>query len=222
MNYSQIAIGLFVCSLAFFVVYLILIVYFKSLTLSGQDVKFRNSYPYEIYSRLSIPNRILLYGSLFLNGALGALGLFFSFLSFDSSYSFIIGIVYSISFLCLVASNVLPLNFYKSHLLTSLCGILGFSFASILSCFITVIPGALGTDQTFFLPICIIVGVLGFLVFLSCFNPKLLSWAKMDKAEENGKTIYLKPKVNYLAIYEWLVYIFYNIVSLIIFISLFF
>ncbi len=222
MNFSQIAIGLFVCSLAFFIVYVILMVYFKSLTLKGQDVNFRNSYPYEIYSKLSIPNRILLYGSLFLNGILGALGLSFSFMSLNSNYSFIIGVVYSVSFICLIASNVLSLNFYKSHLLTSLCGILGFAFASILCCFITVIPEALGPEKTFYLPICIIIGVLGFLVLFSCFNPKLLSWAKMDKAEENGKTIFLKPKVNYLALYEWLVYIFYNVISLIIFISLFF
>ena len=222
MNYKNIAIGLFIGALAFFIIYLISIIYFKSLTLKGKDVNFRNTYPYEIYSKLSILNRVLLYGSLFANVALGAIGFFFAFQWLGSNYAIIIGSVYAVSFLALVISNVIPLSLPRLHLLSALFGILGFAFASILTCFMTIIPNVLLVSNSFILPMTIIIGILGFLVLLSSFNPKLLSWTKLDKAEIDGKTIYVKPKINFLASYEWLVYLFYNATILLIFISLFF
>ena len=58
--------------------------------------------------------------------------------------------------------------------------------------------------------------VFGFLSLLSFVNPKLLDWPKMERSEVNGTTYYVKPKVNFLALYEW-AYLLLQLVSGIIF-----
>lgn len=46
--------------------------------------------------------------------------------------------------------------------------------------------------------------VLGLLLLLAIFSPKLKKWAYLEKSEENGKTIYVRPKVSPLGLLEWL------------------
>jgi hypothetical protein len=42
----------------------------------------------------------------------------------------------------------------------------------------------------------------------------------MDKAEENGKVIYVKPKVNWFAFYEWIFFVMENLTGIIFFINI--
>lgn len=217
----EIAIGTFIGSIAFFMIYVVLLVYYKSFYLKGRDLGFKNTFGYEIYSALPIRSRILLYCSLMLNVALGIFSYFFALRSFMTTYTLIVGIVYVISYIAIAIANITPLTFYKTHLLASIFAVLGYAFASILIGFSFLVEGAFivaeGINPTIF----IIIAVLGIITLLACFNKKLLSWAKMDKAEENGKTFYVKPKVNWLALYEWIVYLLINITNLLLIIYLF-
>jgi len=53
----------------------------------------------------------------------------------------------------------------------------------------------------------IIMGVLGFILLALLFIPQLKKWMYMDKVEENGTTIYIRPKVCSLAIVEWIFFL---------------
>ncbi len=216
---AEIGIGCFIGSLAFFMIYCIFVIYQKAFVSSQKEFSFKNSYPYELYFNMSIPQRVFVYSMLFLSVGLGSVGFIFAFQSLLTSYALIIGIAYGVSYIALAISNVLPLTFYKSHIFSALFGLFGFAFASILLCFITVIPSGM-LMENLDLPVVIIAGVFGFIVLLSCFNPKLLLWGRMDKTEEDGKTYYLKPKINYLALYEWVLFLLYNITILMVLISL--
>lgn len=46
--------------------------------------------------------------------------------------------------------------------------------------------------------------ILGILFLLAIFSPKLKKWAYLEKTEQDGKTIYVRPKVSPLGLLEWL------------------
>ena len=46
--------------------------------------------------------------------------------------------------------------------------------------------------------------VLALLLVILLLNPKLSSWAKKNKTEQDGATYFLRPKVNFLALTEWI------------------
>lgn len=57
-------------------------------------------------------------------------------------------------------------------------------------------------------PICTYVAAgLSALLLLTLLNPRIKDWSKMQKAEENGTTYWLRPKVNYMAVSVWASYL---------------
>ena len=95
-----------------------------------------------------------------------------------------------------------------------------FALGAILFCFFSVVPGALLLPSRLSLPILVLVGVVGFLGFFALLNPKLKDWYRLDRTEENGATYYVKPKVNYLALYEWIFLVLINLVAFLLFINI--
>ncbi len=214
------ASGLLVASFALAIAYFVLLAYGNSLLLKEERNHFRNSFPYEFYKDLPLSYRLLLYGVLALDILSLALGMAFFFLYLDSTYALAILFFLVVSAFAMLISNILPLSHYKGHIIAALCGFAFFSLGSILFAFITLIPGGLILQSHISVPIVVLVGVLGFLSFFALFNPKLKNWARLDRTEENGATYYVKPKVNFLSLYEWIYLALLNLTGFLLFLDI--
>lgn len=207
--------------------FILVILYFVLLIFSNMTVRkeernsFNNSFPYLYYQNMPMSMRIFLYIILGLGLVLIGMGecLFFSGLTF-TCYQFVLSILFPLSALFLYISNILPLNYYKSHLIFSILAFFFFATASFLTGLIPFVSGS--TLETFYnKPIQFIVGAIGLICFASLLNPKLANWAKMEKTEVNGKVIYVRPRINFYALYEWIYLILMAVVSLLLFINMF-
>lgn len=180
-----------------------------------------NSFPYLFYQNTPMSMRILLY--VILGGAVVLIGLgeafFFSAMEF-TYYQFALSLLFPLALLCLYISNLLPLNYYRSHLVFSVLGFFLFASASVLTGLIPFVTGATLEIVYYNKTIVILIGVIGLLCFLGLCNPKLANWSKMQRAEDNGKTYYVKPKINFYAFYEWMSLILMAVVALLLFINI--
>lgn len=218
--YFHIAAGLMVIGFATFLAYFAVLIYSNSLIQNPDRNHFRNSFPYNFYSSFSIVNRVVLYVLLFAGTILTCIGESFFFISFQTAFTFILGLLLPLSLLCLVISNVMPMTFYKIHLITSGIGFTLFGFSLTVFAFARVIPSALNFASDLSLFIAVVIGFIGIISIASLINPKLKSWSKMDKTEENGTTYYVKPKVNWYALYEWIFLIFMQLTNLMLFLNI--
>ncbi len=203
--YFQFAAAFLTIGFALFIAYVIVLFYSNSLLDKVNRNHFRNSFPYNFYMDDSIVLRVILYVLLGLSVLSACVGESFFFISLGG-YGMLIagGILLPLSLLFLAVSNILPLSFYKSHIVFALLGFLSFCGSMILLSVITpVVDPALNVEGLSIVSR-IFFGVMGFASLLSLINPKLMDWAKMEKTEENGKSYYVKPKFNFLAMYEWI------------------
>ena len=198
------ASGLLIAGFALFIAYFVLLLYGNSLLVKEERNHLRNSFPYEFYKDFPIPFRVLLYVVLALSVLAGVLGMGFFFTYLETNYALVVLAVLAVSFFAMGIANVLPLSLYKSHIIAALVGFAFYSFGSILFSLFTIIPGGLKIGSHISVPIAVVVGVLGFLALFALFNPKLKNWYRLDRTEENGATYYVKPKVNFLSLYEWI------------------
>lgn len=201
---KQISMTFIIIGIALFFLYIAVLVYNNSILNSVNRSHFKNSFPYNFYSKFSIVTRVILYTLLVLSGLFVVLGDFLFFYSFSTSYMFIIGIISSLQVLSIVFSNLIPLSYYKLHISLSASSFFLFIMYSLLFTFSSVIPNAIITSEQISLPIQILIGFFGFASLIMMFNPKLLDWFKMEKTEENGTTYYVLPKFNFYAMYEWI------------------
>lgn len=211
----------FLISFSLGIVYLILTV-FSNHRLEKEDrCSFRNSYPYNFYMNSSLLIRGLQYSTLLLSGLMGAMGEAFFFAGYDIGAFYFLMVLFPLSFLLLCISNILSLNYYRAHIITSASAFFLFSCAMIILAFHAQIIGS-EIEPKIFLPVSIISGIIGFAGMISMANPKLFAWAKMNKTEENGKTYYVKPKWNFYAFYEWIFLALEEIVPLMLFLNFIF
>lgn len=214
------ASGLLLAGFALSIAYFVLLAYGNSLLLKEERNHFRNSFPYEFYKDFPFSYRLFLYVILSLNILFVVLGMSFFFLALDSTYALCLLFFLALSAFSILASNLLPLSHYKGHIIAALSGFSFLSLGSILFSFITIIPGGILLERHVLVPIAVIVGIVGFLFFFALFNPKLKNWARLDRTEENGATYYVKPKVNFLSLYEWIALALLNLESFLLFLDI--
>ena len=207
--------------------FLLVVLYFVLLIFSNMAVRkeernsFNNSFPYLYYQNMPMSMRIFLYIILGLGLVFIGMGecMFFSGLTF-TCYQFVLSILFPLSALFLYISNILPLDYYKSHLIFSVLAFFLFATESFLTGLIPFVSGS--TLENFYnKPIQFIIGAIGLICFASLLNPKLANWAKMEKTEVNGKVIYVRPRINFYALYEWVYLLLMAVVSLLLFINMF-
>lgn len=191
-------------SIALIFLYFALLIISNNKLLKERRLSFKNSFPYEFYMEFPIGIRVALYSLLFLSLITSIIGISCFFLAFNTTYMLITMSLYLISIIALTFSSVIPLSNYKLHISLSLISFFYFIFSALLITISTIIPGALIFTENFNLPIIVILGVLGFSLLLAMLNPRLKDWAKKERCEDNGKTFYVKPKINYFALYEWI------------------
>lgn len=213
--------GFLIGGFALFIIYFVLLVYSNSLIDKPIRNHLRNSFPYNFYMDFSIKTRFILYVILALSGTLIAIGECMYMISFSTSYMYFISIFLPLSIIGLLISNLIPLSHYKTHIIAAFVGFGCLSLSTILLTFAGIVEGTMESSTQINLTIRIFLGIIGFVSFFALFNPKLLNWSKMDKTEEDGKTIYVKPKFNFLALYEWIYLILSYFVSFLLMINLF-
>lgn len=190
-----------ILSFVLFVLYSVSTFIFQS---KHKELSILNSYEYEFSMQMNTSKRLINYFLILINMILECLILFFSLYYIKTIFSLMLAIMTCVSALCFTIGFITPLSNPKRHLILVVVGVLLSIGSNIMLGFVKVITGALFLDSDFSLAISIVLAVFGFLGLLSLFNPKLKDWAHLEKAEENGKTIYVKPKINFFAFYEWI------------------
>ena len=185
----------------------------------NEQNSFFNSFPFQFYSSNTIQMRVFIYLLLISFALCTSIGEAIYFVSLKSPHFIMLSIVLPLSLIFIIISNLTPLSKYKSHILCAFLGFGMFIFSSLFYAFSNVIPGAVLFQNSISLFSTIIIGIFGGIGLVSFFNKKLLDWPKMDKAEIDGKTIYVKPKINYLALYEWMYLILESLTGITIFIN---
>lgn len=220
MFYS-ISFGLLIIGLIMMIGYFVTLL-ISNASYQGKDKNhLRNSFSYLYYANCSITTRLLLYALLIAGVLFLSLGEAFYFSSnVFSYYQLFLAILFPLSLFLIGLSNLLSLNNYKLKIFCSLFSFIAFTFASLAYVLLPFVEGLALEHEFYSAPIAIIIGVIGFICLISFFNPKLSSWAKMEKKEENGETYYVKPRVNYLALYEWSYLILMMVVGFLFFLNL--
>lgn len=203
-----------------------LLMYFFALIFLNSKIKdkdesnsFLNSFPYQFYLSNSIQMRMFIYGLLIVSTLFISIGEALYFSSLRSAHFITLAIIFPLSLILIVTANLIPLGNYKPHILFAFLGFATFMFACFFYAFSNVIEGAVLFQNSISLFSTIVLGIFGGISFISFFNKKLLDWPKMDKTEVDGKTIYIKPKVNFLALYEWSFLILEGMTAIVLFIN---
>lgn len=191
-------------SIALIFLYFALLIISNNKLLKEKRLSIKNSFPYEFYMEFPISIRVALYSLLFLSLIASIIGISCFFLAFNTTYMLMTMSLYVISIIAITFSNVISLSHYKIHIALSLISFFFFSYSALLITFSTSLNSALIYEENFNLPIIVILGVLGFSILLAMLNPRIKNWSKKERCEDNGKTFYVKPKINYLALYEWI------------------
>jgi len=114
----------------------------------------------------------------------------------------ILQIISSLGFL---AAVIFGLDHYKAHVISDV-----FFFLGEIGGNVTVLIGYLsnqGQHIVFNMPIAVIFGILGGILIIVLLMPQLKRWKYMQKSEENGKVVYIRPKVSSLALTEWIFFL---------------
>lgn len=105
------------------------------------------------------------------------------------------------------------LDYYKFHLIGAILlfiGTIGGNLSIGINYFINL---SLSNPFNFNSVIAIVLFIIGILQLGLVFIPQLKTWSSLQKTEENGKTIYIRPKFNGLTFLEW-VFIYSQVLSL--------
>ena len=180
------------------------------------DLSIKNSYPYEYYMNMNEKKRTIIYTIICVNMLVSSLASFLALYGLKSAFSLLVAIMFVLAIITFSLGFITPLSKTKTHIILIISSFLLYMSVNIMLAFIKVIEGTIYYGTDFTLTISIILGVCGFISLLSFFNPKLKNWAKLEKSEDNGTTFYIKPKVNYLALYEWIYYILFELSILLI------
>ena len=172
--------------------------------LKDKKVYLVNSFGYEIYCSMPLERRILFYSMLGIFSSLSTAGIWMTLSVFNSIYLIMVSLLFVLGFVLISISNIIPFSLYKYHLISYYLGS-GFIIASsLLMFFINNIRGIIVDSDMIPLPLSIGF-IFIFVIFLAfILNPKNSEWFKLYKVNTNGKTHYEKPKINYLALEEWL------------------
>lgn len=215
------AFGLLLSGFVTFFLYVSLLLYSNFSLKKEKRNSFLNSYGYEFYANCNLPIKVSLYALLSMSAVLITSGeTIFLTSGKVSYYSIIMAITFTLSFFCLVAGNIIPLSHPKTHLIFSSLGFFVFCFSCFIYLFsITNVLRNLTSKANYNDVIAIFVGIIGILSFAALFNPRLKNWIKMERSEVDGKIVYVKPKINFLPLYEWCYLILMVLVAVLFFIN---
>lgn len=195
------------------IIFVVLVNHFKD---KNDNLSFLNSYPYEYFLSMSFSKRISLYIIFFLDLLIQATLTFTSLFLLNTTavYLIIISFISIFAFILFSIGFVTPLSYLKQHIICIISSFLLFMSYNVLLSFVTIINE--NFKLNFSITILILIGVIGFLSLISFINPNLSKFAKLNKSEDNGKTIYVKPKINSLPLYEWIYFILFQLSTILI------
>ena len=218
-NYLALSVSFFVIAIAAGIVYFAVLLYQNSRYPKTERNSLRNSYGYEFYSCEQPGTRSVLYTLLSIDTISLCLGFFFYFLTDKAVYSYILAAVFIISLICICGANMIPLSHPTAHLVMAFAGMGFMGVGTLLLAFSDMINEGLFHLVNMGIGVSVTMGIIGGITILALFNPKLRDWAKMDKTEVNGVTVYEKPRINWLALYEWISIILCHVIGLILFVN---
>ena len=199
----------------------ILFIFTSSLILvknsSNRTLSLLNSFPCEYFMEMNQKKRISCFILLIAIQFFQAVCLFISIYYLRSVYSLFCALIAAVGSLVFVIGFISPLSRTILHISAIICSFFMLLFFNTLLAFINVVPNSYDIAfSSFSMPYYVSCGTIAILIFISLCNPKLFNWSRMEKTEQDGKTIYIKPKVNYLALYEWIYFLLYQVSCIIV------
>lgn len=186
-----------IITLILFAIILVITYIFKK----GDSFSIRNHYPFEVSSNFDYKSRItymFLFATFITCAALSYTLIFTDLSSFMGK---IIAVVWGLSMIFFLIINFVDLSYCKLHLSFAIA----YFILSIGGSALTVCVSFFGGGRfQFNKVIAIIMAVIGLGLLVILFVPKLKNWMYLEKSEEDGKTIYVRPKYSLLAFYEWI------------------
>ena len=159
---------------------------------------FLNSFGYEFYRILNPQTRIILYALLIISSFSFSLSSFFSLSYIISNYLIIVASIFTLGVSLITISNFIPLSQYKIHLVSFFVGLTSLFSSTLL----IAIANLIGEILPGF--ICIIALFFAAIIFSFLINPYNSNWFKLEKNNSSKDNKFVKPKINFLALEEWL------------------
>lgn len=171
----------------------------------GDNTKFSylNCFPYEVVLNYTQRIVLLALGTLFVMFATQSYILTFIKCTNPMYYSGLF--LELISLIVFLGILYFGLDYYKTHIVMSVIFFLTQIGADVL--FFVAVMFKDYYPLEFNKVIGIIMGVIGLILLVLLFIPQLKKWMYMEKTEENGTTIYVRPKVCSLAVVEWIFFL---------------
>lgn len=194
---------------------LFLFIYFLLLSLyKKKEVSFLNTFGYEIYSSLDANKRFSLYILLFIFSGISGTGIYMGLSIFRSIFLNIVSITFIFGYILVALSNIIPLSMYKYHLICYFSGAGLIASSSILLFFGKFNSQLVIDNSVISMPIVILFLLISVLMMIFILNPNNSSFYKLERTSNNGKTTYIKPRINFLALEEWTSLIILGIINI--------
>ena len=166
-----------------------------------ESFSLRSFFPFETLTELKTTPSILLFCLIAIFMASTVESYILTFFNLPTIVGKATAMFLSIATIFILTAFAINLVDYKKHVI---CDVMLFAFTSLgmILAFFTTLDNEVIYKFNFVIGI--IMGVIGLGLLISLFVPKLKSWMYLEKSEEDGKTVYVRPKNSILAIYEWI------------------
>jgi hypothetical protein len=165
----------------------------------GERYSYLRYFPCELAS--SLKGRVILLTVSLLFGFSGSLAFVYNLINCRSGLFITSWILEALSFFAFIGVLLYGLDNYKAHIISDALFFVGEAGGDLALLFALLFSQ--GRHYDFNEPIQIIFGILGLFLLCLFFLPKLKKWSYLEKSEEDGKTVYVRPKVSPLALLEW-------------------
>ncbi|MCI2069518.1 MAG: hypothetical protein LKJ88_08185 [Bacilli bacterium] len=183
----------------------LIILILPSLLFNAKEEKysFLRYFPCELAS--SLKGRIILLTVCLLFSFASSLAFVYNLINCRSGLFITSWILEALSLFAFIGVLLYGLDNYKAHIIADAIFFVGEAGGDLALLFALLFSQ--GRHYDFNETIQIIFGVIGFFLVCLFFLPKLKRWSYLEKSEENGKVVYVRPKVSPLALLEWVFFL---------------
>lgn len=196
MNYKSLIFA--VGALAF----LIMILAYCVFSMKKYHYRFYHNYPGELIDNTD--NKPFSLAVLILFVSCSILCFYFGFEVYETVLGLIAGIMLGVTSLLLLPLTIINDQHRKTHTILSYIFYICSAMSSILVGFAGIIESPIVMSPALPLPVAIIFLVIGLCEVILILYPKIWTPTYLLKTEEDGKTIYVRPKFLLPALYEWI------------------
>lgn len=192
-----------------------------------EEFSFVSFFPYELFEVSGKQNIIL--RAIHIVSLLSPLAMasyLIAYLSMGSitynTFSILLAFALTFSSISYLLITIIKPKYYKTFIFLFLLLAGSISIECVVFALLISKHGAMVANPDMAFAFSMILYVLSVLNLVFLFNPKLKNWDKLEKEEDEQGTIhYLRPKVLFLALHEWILIVYKTVIEILAFIFIF-